>query len=427
MSGAMKYAKDKVGLWMIGAGGRVGSAVALGVTALAQRLAQPTGLVSALPVFDSVPLIDPGTIVIGGHEVRSETILGAIDAAHEKANLFDEKLICRCAPRLRAMQRNLRPGSLYGAGPTIRKLADLKGLEKERSGSAAIERLSADIDAFRRRHSLDCVVVIHVASSEPPFRRHAAHARFDKLQRALSKPGSNVLPTSSLYALAAIEAGCPFINFTPSLGIGVPAIRQRADHLGLPYMGRDGKTGETLVKSVLAPMFAMRNLSVLSWVGQNILGNRDGAVLRDPRTRQAKIKTKDKIVSRIVGGSPTTLVSIDYVPSLDDWKVAWDFIHFEGFLGTKMSMQFTWCGSDSILAAPLIIDLVRFTVLECKRGGSGPMRHLGFFFKDPLDVLEHDLYTQWRRLVEHVVDSPIQRPSSAGPVAPGRHRLQQGS
>lgn len=403
----MKYAKDKVGLWMIGAGGRVGSAVALGVAALSKRLTPPTGLVSALPVFDSVRLIDPGKIVIGGHEVRSETILEAIAAAHEKANLFYEEIIRRCTPQLRVVQRNLRPGSLYGAGPTIRKLADLRGLKKERSGAAAIEWLSADIEAFRRRHGLDCVVVIHVASSEPPFSRQAAHARFDKLQRALSKPGSRVLPTSSLYALAAIEAGCPFINFTPSLGMDVPAIRERADRLGIPYMGRDGKTGETLVKSILAPMFAMRHLPVLSWVGQNILGNRDGAVLRDPKTRQSKIRTKDKIVSRIVGRSPTTLVSIDYVPSLDDWKVAWDYIHFEGFLNTKMSMQFTWCGSDSILAAPLIIDLVRFTALEWKRGASGSMPHLGFFFKDPIDVQEHDLFTQWHRLVEHVVDSPI--------------------
>ncbi len=402
----MKYAKDKVGLWMVGAGGRVGSAVALGVTALSKGLAQPTGLVSALPIFDTVPLIDPGSIVIGGHEVRRETLLEAIAAAHEKATLFDENMMRRCAPRIRAMQRNLRPGSLYGAGPTIRKLADLGGLKKERSGAAVVEHLSADIAGFQRRKGLDCVVVVHVASSEAPFGRMAAHASFAKLQRALSKPGSRVLPTSSLYALAAIEAGSPFISFTPSLGINVPAIQERADRLGLPYMGRDGKTGETLVKSVLAPLFAMRHLPVLSWVGQNILGNRDGAVLRDPKIRRSKIQTKDGIVSRIVGGSPTTRVSIDYVPSLDDWKVAWDFIHFEGFLGTKMSMQFTWCGSDSILAAPLIIDLVRFAALEAKRGTSGPMRHLGFFFKDPIDVREHDLFTQWKRLVEHVVSSP---------------------
>jgi len=403
MSGVMNYAKDKVGLWMIGAGGRVGSAVALGVTALSKRLIEPTGLVSALPVFDSVPLIDPGAIVIGGHEVRSETLLDAVHAAHERAGLFDENVIRRCTPRVRTIQRDIRPGSLYGAGPTIRKLADLRGLERERSAIAVIERLSADIDGFRRRHALDCVVVIHVASSEPPFRRQAAHARFDKLQRALARRGSNVLPTSSLYALAAIEAGCPFINFTPSLGVNVAAIQERAGALGVPYMGRDGKTGETLVKSILAPMFAMRHLPVLSWVGQNILGNRDGAVLRDPKTRLSKIQTKDKIVSQIVGRSPTTLVSIDYVPSLDDWKVAWDFIHFEGFFGTKMSMQFTWCGSDSILAAPLIIDLARLSVLAWKKGESGPMRHLGFFFKDPLGVREHDLFTQWRRLLDHVV------------------------
>jgi myo-inositol-1-phosphate synthase len=209
-----------------------------------------------------------------------------------------------------------------------------------------------------------------------------------------------------LYALAAMEAQCAFINFTPSPGIDVPAIRERADQLGLPYMGRDGKTGETLVKAILAPMFAMRNLSVLSWVGQNILGNRDGAVLRDPRTRQSKIKSKDKIVSRIVGGHPTTLVSIDYVPSLDDWKVAWDFIHFEGFLGTKMSMQFTWCGSDSILAAPLVIDLARLAALAHARGEAGPLRHLAFFFKDPMDVDEHDLVSQWQRLLKGVTKAP---------------------
>ncbi len=387
---------------MIGACGRVGSAVTLGIASLVRRNSSPAGLVSALPVFRRVPLADPASLVIGGHEIRGETLLESIGAAHKKAGLFDEDLIRECTPRLRTAQRNVRPGTLYGAGPTIRKLADLSSVRADRSAASAIERLAADIASFRRRHRLDRVIVVNVASSEPPFRRTAAHARFDKLQRALSRRSASALPTSSLYALSAIEAGCPFINFTPSTGVDVPAIRERADALGVPYMGRDGKTGETLVKSVLAPMFAMRNLKVLSWVGQNILGNQDGAVLRDPKTRQAKIKGKDRIVSRIVGGRPTTLVSIDYVPSLDDWKVAWDFIHFEGFLGTKMSMQFTWQGSDSILAAPLIIDLTRFAALEHARGHAGPMRQLAFFFKDPMDVDEHDLFTQWRRLVEHV-------------------------
>jgi myo-inositol-1-phosphate synthase len=170
-------------------------------------------------------------------------------------------------------------------------------------------------------------------------------------------------------------------------------------------MGSDGKTGESLVKSVLAPMFAMRNLPVLSWVGQNVLGNRDGAVLSDPKTRASKIRSKDKVVSQILGRAPTTCVSIDYLPSLDDWKVAWDFIHFQGFLGTKMNMQFVWQGSDSILAAPLIIDLVRFTVRECRAGRGGPMRHLACFFKDPIDVKEQNYFKQWQLLLEHMAES----------------------
>jgi len=246
------------------------------------------------------------------------------------------------------------------------------------------------------------VVVVHVASTEPPFARQPAYATWAKLERALARPGDSVLPTSSLYALAAIEAGCPYINFTPSTGIAVPALRERAEDRGLPYMGRDGKTGETLIKSALAPMFAMRNLNVLSWVGQNILGNRDGLVLDDPPTKRAKIASKDRVVSRIVSGNPTTRVWIDYVPSLDDWKVAWDFIHFEGFLGAKMSLQFTWTGCDSLLAAPLILDLARFAELEHRRGRAGPMKHLGFFFKDPMDVDDHDLPTQWQRLLENL-------------------------
>ncbi len=387
---------------MIGAGGRVGSAVALGLSALGKRKASTTGMVSELPVFKPARLIDPGSIVVGGHEIRSGSLLSEVKTAHKRANLFDQDLIRACTPQLRAMQRNIRPGTLYGSGPVIRRQADLTGLGPERTAAQAIERIAADIRSFRDRLRLDLVIVVHVASSEPAVRPAAAHRDFGKLQRALAKPGGRILPTSSLYALAALEAGCPFIDFTPSTGIRVPAIRQRADELGLPYMCGDGKTGETLVKSALAPMFAMRNLDILSWAGQNLLGNRDGEVLRDPRTRASKLRTKDKVVSGIVGKSTATHVGIDYVESLDDWKVAWDYIHFAGFLGTKMSMQFTWQGSDSILAAPLIIDLVRFTELECRRGAGGAMRHLAFFFKDPIDVKEHALAAQWRRLVEHV-------------------------
>lgn len=398
----MKQRREKVGLWMIGASGGVASTVALGLGALGTRRISSTGLVTESSLFPKVPLIDPASIVIGGHEIRSESLTEAVYGLHDRAQVFERGLIDACAPHLRACQRNILAGTLYGAHRAMRDLADGRSIPKDRSAAEAVERLSADIRAFRRRNRLDHVVVIHLASSEPPAAAKPALRRFAYLQRALARPGSRVLPPSSLYALAAVESGSAFINFTPSLGIEVPAIQERASSLGVPYMGRDGKTGESLVKSVLAPMFALRHLPVLSWVGQNILGNRDGAVLRDPRTRAAKIRSKDKIVPAIAGRRPVTGVSIDYVPSLDDWKVAWDFIHFEGFFGQKMTLQFTWQGADSILAAPLVIDLARLAALECRRGRHGPMRHLAYFFKDPMAVHEQNSFVQWQRLVEHV-------------------------
>jgi myo-inositol-1-phosphate synthase len=284
----------------------------------------------------------------------------------------------------------------------VRAMAEPRFGVADSSAAAAVERLAADIASFRRRARLDDVVVVHVASSEPPARRHSAHARYATLQKAMARRAPDVIPASSVYALAAVESGAAYVNFTPSTGIRLPAIRERADARGIPYMDRDGKTGETLVKSVLAPMFAWRNLRVLSWFGQNILGNRDGAVLADPKTRRSKIASKEGVVGQILDGRPVTHVGIDYVPSLHDWKVAWDFVHFEGFLETRMSMQFVWQGADSVLAAPLVIDLARLSALELRRGRGGPMRHLACFFKDPLDVEERDLFSQWRRLIDHV-------------------------
>lgn len=399
----MPSKREKVGVWLIGACGAVGSTVALGVAALGKKAISTLGLVTEAPIFANANLPEPGAFVIGGSEIRSESLVAAVRSLNEHANLFDTGLIATCTPQLRRTQRNIVSGTLFGATDTVRKLADRSELERERSPAAVVERISADICAFRDRHRLSHVVVVHLASSEPSAKAGVAHQSYGRLKQALARRGSRVLPTSSLYALAALESGAAYINFTPSPGINIAAIRERAEELQIPYMGRDGKTGESLVKSVLAPMFTMRNLKVLSWFGQNILGNRDGEVLRDPSTRMSKIKSKDKGLSQMLGAGAATSVSIDYVRSLHDWKVAWDFIHFEGFLGTKMSMQFTWQGSDSILAAPLVIDLVRLAVRECRAGRCGPMKHLACFFKDPLGVGEMDLFGQWKRLEDHIL------------------------
>ena len=166
-------------------------------------------------------------------------------------------------------------------------------------------------------------------------------------------------------------------------------------------MGHDGKTGETFLKSVLAPAFANRNLEIMSWVGHNIFGNMDGKVLDDPINKQTKVTSKDRLLGQILGYDPQTHISIEYIKSLGDWKTAWDHIHFRGFLGTPMIMTFTWQGCDSILAAPLVLDLFRFTELAARNGETGLLTFLSSFFKSPLGTNENDfskqfdLLTQW--------------------------------
>jgi myo-inositol-1-phosphate synthase len=145
-------------------------------------------------------------------------------------------------------------------------------------------------------------------------------------------------------------------------------------------------------------MFAARNLDVMSWVGHNIFGNMDGKVLDDPRNKAAKVKSKDHLLAAILGYPPQTHVSIEYIQSLGDWKTAWDHVHFRGFLGTPMTFQFIWQGCDSILAAPLVIDLVRLVERAHRAGECGVLEWLACFFKSPLGVTEQEFSVQFAAL-----------------------------
>ena len=176
----------------------------------------------------------------------------------------------------------------------------------------------------------------------------------------------------------------PFVNFTPSIGASPAAIDDLAQQRKVCHAGQDGKTGETLMKTVLAPMFAHRNLEVMSWVGHNIFGNLDSRVLDNPANRASKMETKDQVLQGVLGYDPQTLVTIESIESLGDWKTAWDHIHFRGFLGTPMTLQFTWQGADSALAAPLVLDLVRLVERSSRAGEIGALSHLASFFKSPL-------------------------------------------
>ncbi len=394
----------RVGLWLIGAYGGVGSTTALGLAALANKLTDTTGMVTALADFAATDFDEPASFVVGGHDLRSTTFLAAATELHENANVLSERLIDACADELLSWSDNVQPGVLFGVNAAIVAANSERGALWSReveSSMHAIEMIRSDLESFRERHSLDAVVVVNVASTEPPFPLSKVHQKLDSVLSAL-EDNDPALPTSSLYAWAAVQAGCPYVNITPSLGGSFPAFEEHARQHRLPHAGQDLKTGETLIKSVLAPMFAMRNLKVLSWVGHNILGNRDGQVLADPANKSSKIRTKDALLADMLGYKPQAHTSIEYIASLDDWKTAWDHIHFSGFLDTKMTMQFTWQGCDSVLAAPLVIDLARLLLLAQRRGDSGALPPTACFFKSPLGVSEHELSGQFLELVKYL-------------------------
>jgi myo-inositol-1-phosphate synthase len=380
----------------------VGTTAALGLAALRRGLIDTTSLMTALPLFEGIDLDLPAQFVIGGHDVRRSSFRQAVRQLHQQSNVFEISLIDSCLPDLDAWSENVRPGSVLNAGPTIARLADLPEAQRADTPRAAIDRIREDLETFRASQRLDQVVVVNVASTEPPFELGEAHASLDRLTAALDRRQPPVLPASSLYAWAAVDLGLPYINFTPSLGASFPAIHELARQRRTVLGGKDGKTGETLLKSVLAPMFARRNWQILSWVGHNIFGNRDGLVLDDPHNKASKIRTKDQVISEIVGYKPQTHVSIEYIPSMGDWKTAWDHIHFQGFLGVKMTMQFIWQGCDSILAAPLVLDMARLALLAQRRGEVGALRHLACLFKSPMEVEDHDFFKQVAMLEAYV-------------------------
>ncbi|MFM8272791.1 MAG: inositol-3-phosphate synthase [Gemmata sp.] len=392
----------RVGLWLIGACGGVASTTALGLSALARGQTPTTGMVTGLPQFAGHHFDPPGAFVLGGHDIRKGNFATAARELHERSNVFDERTLAACAADLEAWSENIRPGAVYRPNAAITALADHPHLRRANTAREAIDAVQSDLNAFKASNALDQVIVVNAASTEPPFEATEEQQALDRLLPALDRATPAALPTSGVYAFAALDAGFPYVNMTPSRGATLPALEQLARERNVPHAGQDLKTGETLLKSVLAPLFAKRNLRVHSWVGHNILGNRDGQVLNDPDNKASKVTSKDKLLAELLGYRPQSHVSIEFIESLDDWKTAWDHIHFEGFLGTKMMLQFTWQGCDSLLAAPLVIDLVRLAALAQRRGESGPMPHTACFFKSPIGVTEHDFGKQFAVLEDYL-------------------------
>jgi myo-inositol-1-phosphate synthase len=337
--------------------------------------------VTERPELAGVTLPGWSDIVVGGHDI-AQTPLEKRAELLAQGGVLPHHLLEAVKSGLREVDGEIRTASFDGVQSDVAR------------------RLAADITGFRERHRLARVVVVNVSSTEPPVPSLPEHAELAALERALADPGRNVLPPSSLAAYAALRAGCPFVEFTPSTGIALPALDELARREGLPYAGRDGKTGETLLRTVLAPMFTARALQVRSWAGTNLLGGGDGATLEDPAHADSKLRSKANGLAALLGGEVTAPLHIDNVPDLGETKTAWDHVSFEGFLGARMSLQFTWTGLDSALAAPLVLDLTRLVAAAHAAGEKGALGALGFFFKDPLGSEEHRFAEQTRELYE---------------------------
>jgi len=389
-------AGPRIGLWLIGARGGVAATVLTGLAALRQGRIRPVGLATELPLLAGLDMPGWSDFVAGGHEIRNVGLFGeAMDLA-TRSRALDSGLVEQIRPELDAIDRRIRPGTVHRVGSTIEGLAD-DMVPRGENPRQAIDRIQHDLKDFTAAENIEHVVVVNVASTEPAVDASQLPPRWKELERLLNDD-SCPLPASSLYAIAALDLGCSYINFTPSLGSSPPAFDELARLRKTRHMGRDGKTGETLLKSVLAPMFAHRHLEVMSWVGHNIFGNLDGRVLADPANKQAKLSSKNHLLHDILGYVPKIHTSIEHIESLGDWKTAWDHIHFRGFLETPMTLQFIWQGCDSLLAAPLVLDMARLADAARRRGETGTLTFLASFFKSPQGVREQGFIRQFQML-----------------------------
>ncbi len=391
-------ARSRIGVWFIGAKGGVASTAQVGLAALKKGLIPHAGLVSQLSQFAPLKLVDWKDLVVGGHEIRDVKLFDEARRMWTESRAISPELLDKVKVDLDKTEKLIRRGTVRNVGPIIRGLASDSVRQIQESPRQAIQRVQADLKAFAAEQKLAHVIVVNVSSTEPAVDPTSLPNTWRDLNHLIDKPARCPLPASSLYAIAALDLGCSYINFTPSLGASLPALDELARERGTRHMGYDGKTGETLLKSVLAPMFADRNLHVMSWVGHNIFGNLDGRVLDDPANKASKVTSKDRLLREILQYPPQTLVTIEYIPSLGDWKTAWDHVHFQGFFGTPMAFQFIWQGCDSLLAAPLVLDLVRFTERAWRAGESGTLTWLGSFFKSPLGNSDQSFVPQFQAL-----------------------------
>lgn len=383
--------KRKLGIAVVGLGGAVGTTMAAGVELLKKGMIGTDGL--PLAGFSVEEFVDYTEIVFAGWDLFGENL--AVAAEGHEVLTYKQHIA------IESELRGIKPWPAVG-DPQFLSLIDGENKLGSSSHRDIVKKLRSDLAEFGSR--CDSVVVINLASTEKlAAEDNKIINSLADFEQALDENSHDISP-AMLYAYAAIAEGVPYGNFTPSLAADIPALIEFAEKQGVPIAGKDGKTGQTFLKTVLAPALKSRALHVDGWYSTNILGNRDGLALSNEDSLASKVKTKSSVLDDILGYDVQDhIVDIRYYRPRGDNKEAWDNIDIRGFLGQPMQIKVNFLCKDSILAAPLAIEIARCLDLAKQRGQGGIQEQLSVFFKLPMtngETPEHAFHKQEEMLLE---------------------------
>jgi len=409
----IKPPKGKLGVLLPGMGAVTSTFIA-GVEMIRKGLAEPKGSLTQLQTIrlgkryenrnplikNVVPLAELGDLVFGGWDIFEDSMW---DAAINAGVLREPQI----APVKKELDSVLPMPAVFDQA-YVRNLKP-KQVKKAKTKMDLANALIKDIELFKKRRKLDRLVMVWCGSTEVSMEETKVHRNIDAFEQGLRDSSVDIAP-SMIYAYAAIKCGIPYANGAPNLSADIPALVELADRTGAPICGKDFKTGQTMMKTVLAPAFKTRMLGLDGWYSTNILGNRDGEVLDDPGSFKTKEKSKMSVLDACLDskqypklyGNYFHKVRIEYYPPRGDEKEGWDNIDISGWLDMPMQIKVNFLCRDSILAAPLVLDLVLFLDLAKRCGLKGIQEWLSFYFKSPqcrADLSpEHDLFVQHMKL-----------------------------
>jgi myo-inositol-1-phosphate synthase len=409
----IKPAEGKLGILIPGIGA-VATTFIAGVFAVRKKLGKPIGSLTQMGtvrlgkrtekrcprIKDFVPLADLKDIEFGGWDIFEDN---AYEAAC-KAGVLDRTLLDQLRPEMEL----IRPMPAVFEQNYVKRLSGTN-VKQGKTKMDLADQVREDIRTFKASRNLARVVMAWCGSTEIYIEPGPVHQSLEAFEQGLRESHPGIAP-SMIYAYAALAEGVPYANGAPNLTLDIPALQQLAKKTNAPICGKDLKTGQTLMKSILAPGFKARMLGMSGWFSSNILGNRDGEVLDDPESFKSKEVSKLGLLDFILQpqlypdlyGNLYHKVRIHYYPPRGDNKEGWDNIDIFGWLGYPMEIKVDFLCRDSILAAPLVLDLALFMDLAARSGLSGIQEWLSFYFKSPMVAQglypEHDLFIQLKKL-----------------------------